>query len=81
LWTVAKIRNVSEPCDFKLHIRALGYGKRYSNVNSSFLHQPTLLAEATLIHRLAIPLLNAAFRLSVPSQMLFCISCGFVVSY
>jgi len=53
---------------------------RYSNVTASFLPQSTPLAEAISSYRLVTPLLNAAFRQSLPSQILFSITCGFVVS-
>jgi len=51
------------------------------NVTASFFPQLTLLAEATITHRLVIPLLNAVFRQSVPSQILFPITYGFVAPY
>jgi len=53
---------------------------RYSNVTVSFLPQPAALAEAISTYRLVTPLLNAAFRQSVPAQILFSITCGFVAS-
>jgi len=77
---VALIRNVAEPCVCILYIWALGQGMRYSNVTASFLPQPTPLAEVISTYRLVTPLLNAAFRQSVPSQILFFITCGFVAS-
>jgi len=64
-----------------LHIRALGQGIRYSNVNASLLPQPTLLVEATINLRHVIPLLNVAFRQSVPSHILFSITSGFIESH
>jgi hypothetical protein len=51
------------------------------NVTASFFPQLTLLAEATITHRLVIPLLNAVFRQSVPSQISFPITYGFVAPY
>jgi hypothetical protein len=54
---------------------------RYSNVTVSLLSQPTLLVEGTITCRLVIPLLNAAFKQSVLSQILFSITYGFVASY
>jgi hypothetical protein len=36
--------------------------------------------QPTITCRLVIPLLNVAFRQSVPSQILFSITCGFVAS-
>jgi hypothetical protein len=59
----------------------LGQGTRYSNVTASLLPQQTLFAEATITCRLVIPLLYAAFRQSIPSQILFSITSGFVASY
>jgi len=56
-------------------------GTRYSNVTASLLPHLTLLAEATITRMLVSPLLNAAFRWLVPSQNLFSITPGFVVSY
>ena len=41
----------------------------------------TLLAEATITSTLVTPLLNAAFRQSVPSQLLFSTTPGFVASH
>jgi hypothetical protein len=41
-----------------------------TGITASLLTQPTLLAEATITCRLVIPLLNAAFRRSVPMQIL-----------
>jgi len=61
--------------------QVLAQGTRYSNVTASLLPQPTLLGEATITCRLVITLLNAAFRHSVPSQILFSITCGLVASY
>jgi len=55
---VVLIRNVSEPGICILHIRALGQGTGYSNVNASLLPETTLAAEATVTNRLVIPLLN-----------------------
>ena len=78
---MALVGNVSEPCVCILHIRALGQGTRYSNVNDTFLPQPTLLTKASVTHRLVIPLLNTAFRQSVLSQILFSITSGFVAPY
>jgi hypothetical protein len=60
---------------------ALGQVTRYSNITSSMLPQPTLLAEATITYRLVIPLLNPPFWQSVPSQILFSITSGIVASY
>ena len=37
--------------------------------------------QATITCRLVIPLHNTAYRQSVPSQILFSITCGFVASY
>jgi hypothetical protein len=54
---------------------------RYNNVIASLLPKPTLLDESTITCRLVMPLLNAAFRQSVPSQILFSITSGFVASY
>jgi len=64
------IRKVTEPCVYILYIWALGQGMRYSNVTASFLPQPTPIAEAISTYRLVTPLLNTAFRQSVPSQIL-----------
>jgi len=50
----------------------------------SLLHcspQPTLVADAKITCRPDIPLLNAALRHSVPSQIFLSIMCGFVASY
>ena len=60
--------------EFSLYVGELGQGTRYSNVTSSLLPQLTHLVEATITCRLAIPLLNTASRLSVPSQILFSIT-------
>jgi hypothetical protein len=76
-WSVALIRNVSEPRVCILHIRALAQGTSYSNVNASLLPQSTLLAEATVTHRLVIPMLNQ-LQAAVLSQILFSITSGFV---
>jgi len=43
-----------ESCVFTLYVGVLRQVTRYSNVTSSFLPQPTLLAEATITHRLVI---------------------------
>jgi len=43
-----------EPCVFTLYVGVLRQVTRYSNVASSFLPQPTLLAESTITHRLVI---------------------------
>jgi hypothetical protein len=56
-----------ESCVFTVYVGVLGQGTRYSNDNASLLLQPTLLAGATTPCRLAIQLLNAAFRQSIPS--------------
>jgi hypothetical protein len=77
---VSFIRNVSEPCVCILNITALAQGTRYSNVTNSLLLQFTLLAQATITLRPVTPLLNTAFRQSVPSQILFSITSGFVVT-
>jgi hypothetical protein len=53
----------------------------YSNVTVSMLPQLTLFAEVTITCRLVISLLYAAFRQSVPSQILFSITSGLVASY
>jgi hypothetical protein len=53
---------------------------RYSNDSASMLPQLTLYTEATITCRLVIPLLYAAFRQIVPSQILFSITSGFVAS-
>jgi len=79
--SVALVRNVAKTCVAILHIRALGYITRYTNVTVLFFPQSTLLSEATITHRLVIPLLNAAFRQSVPSQIWFSINYGFVAPY
>jgi hypothetical protein len=42
-----------------------------------FSPKPTLIPQATITCRLLTPLLNAAFRRSVPSQILFSITSGF----
>jgi len=82
VWSVVRIDNFSKTCVSILHISALGQGTRYSNVPGSLIPQLRLLAEATIITcRLVIPLLNAAFRQSVPSQIPFCITCGFAASH
>ena len=50
----------------------------------SLLHcstQPTLVTDVKITCRPDIPLLNAALRHSVPSQIFLCIMCGFVASY
>ena len=47
-------------------------------VTASLLPLQTLIAEATITLRPVIPLLNAAFRQSVPSQILFSITPSFV---
>jgi len=52
-----------------------------SNVTVSLLPQPTLLVEAMITYRLVIPLRNAAFRWSLPSQNVFSITCGYVATY
>ena len=70
-----------ESCIFTLYVTVLGQGTRYSNDNISLLPQLTLLAEATITHGLAIPLLHAAFWQSVTSHILFSITSGFVASY
>jgi len=54
---------------------------RYSNVSASLLPQPTLLAVATITYRFVIPLLNTAFKLSVPSKIQLSITTAFVASY
>jgi hypothetical protein len=51
------------------------------NVTASLLLQPTLLAEAIITFRLVIPFCNAAFRQSVPSQILFSITYSFVAPF
>ena len=56
---------------FTLYDGVLGQSTTYSNVTSLFLLQPTLLESATIPSRLVIPLLNAAFRWSVPSKIKF----------
>jgi hypothetical protein len=70
-----------ESCDFTLYVRMNGQVTSYSNVTALFLPQPTLLAEATITCRLVIPLHNAAFRQSVPSQILCSITYGFEASF
>jgi hypothetical protein len=72
---------VNKSCVFTLYVRVLVQVTTYSKVTASLLLQPTLLAEATITCRLVTPLLNAAFRQSVPSQILFSITSGFVASY
>jgi hypothetical protein len=57
-WSVAFVRNVSEPCVCILHNRPRGQGIRYSNVNALMLPQSTLLADATVTNRPVIQLLN-----------------------
>jgi hypothetical protein len=49
----------------------------------SLLHSSLspLLAEAKITHMFVVLLLNAAVRLSVPSQILFSITCGFVATH
>jgi hypothetical protein len=54
---------------------------RDAAMTASLFHQQTLFAEATINCRLVIPLLYAAFRQSVPSQILFSITSGFVESH
>ena len=63
-----------------MYAGVLGQGTRYSNVTASFLPQQTPFAESTITCRLVIPLLYTAFRQSVPSQILFSITSGFVAS-
>jgi len=60
-----------ESCVFTLYVGVLRQVTTYSNVTSSFLPQPTLPAEATITHRLVIPLPNAVFRGSIPAQFMF----------
>ena len=50
-------------------------------MTASSLHQVTLFVEATITCRLVIPLLYAAFRQLVPSQILFSITSGIVASH
>jgi hypothetical protein len=69
-----------EFCVFTLYVIVLAQGTRFSNVTASLLPQLTLFADATVNCRLVAPLLNAAFRQSVPSQILFSITFGFVAS-
>ena len=45
------------------------------------LLQPTILAWATILCRLVIPLLNTAFRRSAPSQILFSITSDILALY
>jgi hypothetical protein len=55
-----------------------------TNVNSrlvSLIPQPTHLEEATISCRLVIQLLNAPFKQSAPSQILFSITCTFATSH
>jgi len=73
--------NVMNPVFSLCYIRGLGQATRYSKVTASLRPQSTLLAEATITFRLVTPLLNAAFRLSVNSQILFSITRGFTASY
>ena len=70
-----------ESCAFSLYVVVLGQVTRYSNDTASFLPQPTILAEANIPSSLVIPLLNAALRQSVPSQITFSITSGFVATY
>ena len=51
------------------------------NVTDSFFPQLKLHAQSTITHRLVLPLVNAAFRQSVPSQIWFSINYGFVASH
>jgi hypothetical protein len=62
------------------YVFVLAQGTRYSNVTALLLPQYTFFAEVTITCRLVISLLNAAFRQSVPSQILFSITSGFVAS-
>ena len=78
---MAFIRNVSETCVCILHIRALGQGTRYSNVNASLLPEPTILAEATVTHRFAIPLLYQPSGSQYFHKSCFLSHVGFVASY
>jgi len=75
VWMENLIRGVNqeyvELCVFTLHVGVLRQSTRYSNVTSSFLPQPSPLAEATITHRLVIPLPNAVFRGSIPAQFMF----------
>jgi len=57
--------NILNPV-FSLYVRVLGQVTRHSKVTASLLPQLTLLAVATITWRLVIPLLNTAFRQSVP---------------
>ena len=70
-----------ESCVFTMHVILLVQGTRYTNHTASLLLQATLLAGATILCRLVMPLLNAAFRRSEPSQILFSITSDFVASY
>jgi len=69
-----------EFCVFTLYVRVLAQVTRFSNVTASLLPPLTLFADATVNCRLLTPLLNAAFRQSVPSHILFSITFGFVAS-
>ena len=66
---------------FTLYVAVLGQGTTHTNVTASLLLQVTLLVEATVSCRLVIPLLNIAFRQSVPSQILFSITYSFAPSH
>ena len=70
-----------ESCVFIMYVTVLGQGRRYTNHNASLLLQATLLAGATILCRLVIPLFNAALRHSVPSRIFFSITSDFARLY
>jgi hypothetical protein len=61
----------------------LEHVNKVQDTGMSLLHSSLspLLAEATITNRLVITLLNAVFRQSVPSKILFSITWGFIASY
>ena len=85
VWMKNLIRGVNqecfECCVFATHVLVLGKGKTYSSDTASLLLQPTTLAGATIPSRLVTSVLHAAFRQSVPSQILFSITLHFVPLY
>ena len=85
VWMENLIRGVNqkcfEPCVFTTHVLVLCKGKTYSSDTLLLLLQPTMLAGATIRSRLVTSLLHAAFRQSVPSQILFSITLHFAALY
>jgi len=66
---------------FPLYVRVLEQGTRYSKVTVSLIPLLTLLAAATTTWSPVTPLLNAPFRHSAPSQILFSVTPRYVASY